>query len=98
MKVNVEIRYGLADEKVAGAGMMTDEHAASSYGLPVFVSDRNGRMYGPGDEPMPKCVVMPLLGWDVGTPEGLADCVRERREVAAWLRAGGWCLVEGAAL
>lgn len=34
---------------VLGEGVLTDENAASSYGLPVFVRDNDGLAYGPGD-------------------------------------------------
>ena len=84
MRRRVEIRTGLSDEQLVGIGVMTDEHAASSYGLAVFVSDRDGQVYGPGDHPMRRCTVCLLEepgdepGWNL--------------EPERWLRVSGWHL------
>ena len=82
MKRKVAIRTGISDEHLVGTGVMTDEHATASYGLAVFVSDRHGQVYGPGDHPMGVCQVYLLdepgdePGWNL--------------EVERWLRTSGW--------
>lgn len=54
-------------------GQLTTDHAASSYGLPVAVADRNGAPYGPAE-----CRLILL------TPPESADDV-QIVEAAAWV-------------
>lgn len=84
MKYQAEVRGGMSDECLVGTGIMTDEVAASSYGLPVFVSDRDHRSFGPGDWPMPECTINLL------TPKGAQP--GWNREIEDWLVKGGWHL------
>ena len=53
MRADVLGRQSGADDAypaiLLGRGKLATEHAASSYGLPVWVSDLTGRAHGPRD-------------------------------------------------
>lgn len=54
------------DSTRIGEGLLTDEHAASSYGQPILVVA--GRAYGPGDLPATDWLAV-LDDWDISSQE-----------------------------
>lgn len=93
MHYRIKLRYGHNDERIAGTGIITDEHAASSYGLPVVVSDQNGRAFGPGDFDRDISVEIidrpPCPAWDA-PDEDHREYHRQAEAISAWVRSGGW--------
>jgi len=87
MEYKVTVHAGHYDQHIAGTGILTDEHPTASYGLPVFISDLDGRVYGPGDHPMDVCTLSLhdrpdlQIGWNL--------------PVEAWATRSGWCLAFG---
>ena len=86
MRANVMGRLAVEDAyptETLGVGMMTTEHAMSSYGLPVWVSGLTGKAHGPAD----------LQGEIVLMDQGQME--EEAQEMIRLARSAGYTVYDG---
>ena len=85
-RANVMGRLAVEDAyptEILGIGVLTTEHATSSYGLPVWVSDRTGKAHGPAD----------IQGEIVLMDQGQTE--EEAQEMIRLARAAGYTVYDG---